>query len=1520
VHHHNHQGDKVKPAEHNANTASTPKSGIFALLCALLGVGGTRASKITQGTPTPKTTRRLLLPVLVTTLGALAFTAFPGMALAAAPETPETGKANPASITATTATLEDGVLNPSAAGEVGEYEYRFRVSATECEGESSTTPEAAAGNEKEAVPPMDLTNLQPDAHYTFCLIEHNLAGEYSLPSTPEHFTTKAAPPEIVSESASGVNSKEATLNAEVNANNQETKYVFEYSKTEAAGKLTGTIVKVNGAAPIPKEEFGPRGVSVPTTAVLAAGTTYFYRVVSTNEKAEKTEGVVESFTTVPTPHTEAPSLIGTTTATFNGKLTPLNPNVETEYSFDYRIGSECTGENSTTTEKAGKGSGSKTVSEPVTGLQPNQTYSVCLVSKNAFGEEVDPASPPVHFTTKPAPPTIESESASNITSSEVTFEGTVNSNNQLTECHFQYVDEEEFLKTGFTKAAEVACSPEQLKGFGPQSVGPKNAEGAASPTGVSEGTVYHYQIVTKNGDGEVATGPDQRFQTFETPEQKPATEVSKTAWELHGVLNPNHERKEEPGGYEFVYRQSSGECRYVLSAGEAQSIEAEIAEARAFKDEAKLKEKQAELNADRAKEAENKHTTEAAASGAQGQAVEAEVPGLLPGAPYTVCLLVRNGATNQAAITGQETFTTVPAPPTIAGESASNVDETAATLEAEIDPEGAATTVHFEYLTQAQYEADGKTFGSGTVETAESGSIDLNDEADHLTLDSIHHVTPVRIPESEKPALTPGTNYEYRVVATNECKPGEPGKQCVKDGEGKTFTTAAPQTTNSKECANEQARAEQPYGLELPDCRAYEMVSPLATAGQDATDSFVAGGPRASVCGKECEERGDPAITYASAGDFADPTGDAFVDQFVSRRNAKEGHWETQAITLLHDPIKTEPVSSYEAGDFTPELTAGIATTNAQLTSEAPVPTTETGYQLYVANFVNDTYRFVGSGLNTVGSSADLSHVVYGEYGSVGEWVNGGKEVPVSVTNTPGVGIEGTVGSQHHNSSLVRDHEVWHAVSASGSRVYFTSPASGNSGVLYVRVNAEQSKQSPVEHKGEPDERCTVSTDACTIEVSASQRTTPDPNGPQTAHYWGASAEGEKVFFTSKAELTEDAKTGPADNAPNLYEYDLDRPAGERLKDLTVDDTDTEGAAVQGVVQISEEGQYVYFVAKGVLKGEHKEALRNSAGEEPVAEAENLYVSHEGGAPVFIATLAAGDIPDWQGADLVGSGPYEQQEDESGPVNNNAVVTPGGTRLAFVSERSLPTANFPAGYDNHDANTGDPDDEIYLYTAGSGGTGSLTCASCNPNGARPVGSSSLSGANKSFALYRPRDLVEEARGDVLFFNSSDALVPHSSDGRQNVYEYEEGHVYPISNVAGGQASFFLDASASGDDVFFGTADQLLPEDTSNNVVVWDARKEGGFPVTVAASACTNADSCKPPVSPQPEAFGAPASATFSAPGYSLTPPPPPPPAVVKPKAKVVKCKKGFVKNSKDKCVKRKKAKKAKKSTHIKGSK
>ena len=73
------------------------------------------------------------------------------------------------------------------------------------------------------------------------------------------------------ESASAATSSKVTLAAEVNPNNQETTYEFEYATNKA---LTGAS-KEPGAAPL--TGLGNQPASV-TLSGLKAGETYFYRV------------------------------------------------------------------------------------------------------------------------------------------------------------------------------------------------------------------------------------------------------------------------------------------------------------------------------------------------------------------------------------------------------------------------------------------------------------------------------------------------------------------------------------------------------------------------------------------------------------------------------------------------------------------------------------------------------------------------------------------------------------------------------------------------------------------------------------------------------------------------------------------------------------------------------------------------------------------------------------------------------------------------------------------------------------------------------------------------------------------------------------------------------------------------------------------------------------------------------------------------------------------------------------------
>jgi hypothetical protein len=406
--------------------------------------------------------------------------------------------------------------------------------------------------------------------------------------------------------------------------------------------------------------------------------------------------------------------------------------------------------------------------------------------------------------------------------------------------------------------------------------------------------------------------------------------------------------------------------------------------------------------------------------------------------------------------------------------------------------------------------------------------------------------------------------------------------------------------------------------------------------------------------------------------------------------------------------------------------------------------------------------------------------------------------------------------------------------------------------------------------------------------------------------YQIASSDGSLVFRTSGG---------------GLYVENLE--AGES-KLITVPLNGGEEPAVQGLVLgASEDGSYVYLVAKGVLS-----ETANAEQEKAVAGGDNLYVLHrqvngsaEAWTPSFIATLSAGnsisapatgDAPDWEASNFY-------------PGTQTVEVSPDGHYLAFMSDRPL------TGYDNRDASSGEPDEEVYRFhdEPGVPAGGSLVCASCNPTDARPAGwlephgvSSDIAdvgmgawvgrwvaatipgmteiglreGIENSFemaALYESRYMLNSGR---LFFDSHDALVPQDVNGVGDVYEYESGGtascpaassgcVALLSGGTGPRESAFADASTNGNDIFFVTADKLIPQDLGNEYDMYDAHvcsAEAPCPASVVTPPpCTTADSCKPAQAAQPGVFGPSGSATFNGPGN----PPPPAPAVVKPVVK-----------------------------------
>ena len=509
-------------------------------------------------------------------------------------------------------------------------------------------------------------------------------------------------------------SVEVNLEAAINPENEATTCNFQYGETV----VTEHEVACTEPGPIAEGE-EQRGAT--NVKGLKAGTTYLWRVVLKNASG-KIEGGEEKVTTVPLPTTEVPSPIGAETATFKGKLTPLNETVPTEDFFFYNLSNivneptpACTNESATSpAENAGTGPGTtKTVSTPWTGLQPNHEYTVCLDATNQFGSE---EGPPVVFKTHPAPPKVDSETASAATSTSVTLEAQVNPNNEEAHAYLQYSTSSAVVGGALTAATPIETPPgaEIGSNYEDHQVGP------ATLTGLIAGKTYYFQAVATNVTG-TTYGTVQPFVPIPVPYTDATSSIGSTTATLHGhfTLNPVVATQ-----YHFVYRLGSA-C-----TGEPK-IETPTEEA-----------------------GKGSGMFEVPASSAS------EVTALQPNAEYTVCLVTSNqfGSESTPSVPTIH-FTTLPLPPEfIAGsESASGVASAttpAAELAARINPNNEATSYTFEYSTE------GKT---GTGETLEGTIFEVNGAVPLEGFNASGETASAHIENLEA-----GKTYYYRVVAENK--------------------------------------------------------------------------------------------------------------------------------------------------------------------------------------------------------------------------------------------------------------------------------------------------------------------------------------------------------------------------------------------------------------------------------------------------------------------------------------------------------------------------------------------------------------------------------------------------------------------------------------------------------------------------------------------------------------------------------------------------------------------------------
>jgi hypothetical protein len=157
------------------------------------------------------------------------------------------------------------------------------------------------------------------------------------------------------------------------------------------------------------------------------------------------------------------------------------------------------------------------------GAEGSETYYLCHATKEGYNGPTGMGTPDGVFTSATAP-TVTTGSATSVTESGATLNGTVNPNGAETKYYFEYGTTESYG----SKTAEASTGS-----------GESNVEESKAVTGLTLGTTYDFRITATNSEG-TTHGANQKVTPSGRPsaETKAATLVGQTDATLNGTVNP----------------------------------------------------------------------------------------------------------------------------------------------------------------------------------------------------------------------------------------------------------------------------------------------------------------------------------------------------------------------------------------------------------------------------------------------------------------------------------------------------------------------------------------------------------------------------------------------------------------------------------------------------------------------------------------------------------------------------------------------------------------------------------------------------------------------------------------------------------------------------------------------------------------------------------------------------------------------------------------------------------------------
>jgi hypothetical protein len=661
---------------------------------------------------------------------------------------------------------------------------------------------------------------------------------------------------------------------------------------------------------------------------------------------------------------------------------------------------------------------------------------------------------------------------------------------------------------------------------------------------------------------------------------------------------------------------------------------------------------------------------------------------------------------------------------------------------------------------------------------------------------------------------------------------------------------------NAQTCPNEAAR-EQQHSTYLPECRGYELSSPVKKNGEEVSkaDLFASQVPfQASL--------EDAGIAFATVGALPESSSGGLNDQYVSYSSAPGSPWST--LSLQPDSQFQLSFSEGDTGNtkyYSPNLSCGVEQTELPQPkhggeTQPQLPPGETAEERVLNLYVWRAAPGIGSGVESNelvssekpanaaasnessvdGATADCKHIIFqsgyeflgAPPGSLYEW------------------SEGTL----HLASVLPDGRAAESVSEvlggegeSDLNQLTSEVASGGGEVMHTIFTAHADEGADQGLNEVFIRRSPENGTATTVEASAPQHgaSTVDTG----ARFQAASKNGNLIFFTANYGLTPSTSTGseaptkceqlPGHLGPGCDLYVYDGESGS-LTDISADKEaltgDKKGAGVRSVLGISEDGAVVYFAATGQLvPGQGNTQVQN---EEPTHPAANVYAFHDGKLS-YVSTIGQQEAGDSGAHPVFLPAELDAISGEKGMQYTVSRVPANGEYLLFAT--NLPVREYDGEkYENRDQITNEADYELYEYSLTSE---AVTCVSCNPDRAvRPI-QRGLEGPFAAFESnhdgYLTRTLTNN--GEV-FFDSVDPLVSQATNKTVNVYEWQPdgiggcelaaGCVHILDSGTDPNPSYFADASANGENVFITTQQALAPQDQDGLRDVYDVRVDGGI--------------------------------------------------------------------------------------------